>query len=921
MFVPSMVTDSVVALDTDSGKARWRFFTDGPVRFAPVAWEGCAYFISDDGHLYCVDAASGALRWKFRGLPLDRPDRKVIGDQRLITLTPARGGPVLHDGVIYFSAGIWPGAGIFVHALDAKTGKVVWSNTDSHRIAKANMDHGVAQYAGLTPQGYMAVIAGKLVVPCGAQLPAFIDLKTGKLAPYTMGWGGRVGLPKGSWFVSGNDRYLAHAGDLYDLEASAGDASRGRPRFMPMLFAGSFRRLQIDPTNQRALGRFRMPVVARNVMYQGDGRTIVALDLTKGQITERLRSDEPVYRKDDKFPDRIKGTFPELWRLPSKLRVHIKAGNHLYAGGPGAVEAIRIPEPGTGTTVTWKAKIAGAPQTMLAADGKLFVVTREGKLHAFGPEARTEPAIHARPRQDSAPDSESATRVAKILNQTQSKEGYALMLGIGTASSLAETLTRQSEFHVIAVEPDAAIVAQERRRFHEMGLYGTRITILPGNPRTYPFPPYFADLVVAGDPSPASEATTAARVYRTLRPYGGAACFARQDGLADALSGARLPGATVRMADGSVLLTRNGPLPGAADWSHHQATAGNAGASEDTFAKAPMALLWFDGSVRWSRLPNDAVVRVAGGRVFVRSKTLRAFDVYTGRHLWEASLPASRTRNPPLVAVEDAVYMSTGPACVVLDPATGRETKRIPFPIAQSNGSPGSWSDIRVWQDSLVGLGGQHLVCVNRRSGATNWSHEVESRRLSFAVGNGSVFCSKIPSGKKGGSDTNVWTKAFTIEGGQLLWEVPSGSALRYTETHDLLVMAGGVYRGADGALVRKGGRAWPIAGNKLVSGEKGVFTVYDLLTGNQLGKPLEWFTRGCTGQRLSATMMTTRFRGNSAYIDLGTREIAPVWGVRSACVNNLYPANGVLNMPNLTGGCECNYTPASLALVPESSL
>jgi len=147
------------------------------------------------------------------------------------------------------------------------------------------------------------------------------------------------------------------------------------------------------------------------------------------------------------------------------------------------------------------------------------------------------------------------------------------------------------------------------------------------------------------------------------------------------------------------------------------------------------------------------------------------------------------------------------------------------------------------------------------------------------------------------------------------------GLALRYTETHDLLVMAGGVYRGADGALVRKGGRAWPIAGNKLVSGEKGVFTVYDLLTGNQLGKPLEWFTRGCTGQRLSATMMTTRFRGNSAYIDLGTREIAPVWGVRSACVNNLYPANGVLNMPNLTGGCECNYTPASLALVPESSL
>jgi len=39
IFVPSMVTDSVVALDADTGKQRWRFFADGPVRFAPVAWQ------------------------------------------------------------------------------------------------------------------------------------------------------------------------------------------------------------------------------------------------------------------------------------------------------------------------------------------------------------------------------------------------------------------------------------------------------------------------------------------------------------------------------------------------------------------------------------------------------------------------------------------------------------------------------------------------------------------------------------------------------------------------------------------------------------------------------------------------------------------------------------------------------------------
>ena len=217
MFVPSMVTDSVTALDTETGNERWRFFAEGPVRFAPVAWEGKVYFVSDDGYLYCLDANDGSLRWKFRGLPEGKQDRKVIGHGRLVSLWPARGGPVLADGVVYFAAGLWPTEGVFVHAVDAESGQAVWSNTDSDHIPKSNWDHGVGQYAGLTPQGYLAIVGDRLVVPCGAQLPAFLDLKTGKLQTYTMGWGGRLGLPKGCWFVAGVGKYLSHGGDLYDI--------------------------------------------------------------------------------------------------------------------------------------------------------------------------------------------------------------------------------------------------------------------------------------------------------------------------------------------------------------------------------------------------------------------------------------------------------------------------------------------------------------------------------------------------------------------------------------------------------------------------------------------------------------------------------------------------------------------------------
>jgi hypothetical protein len=60
----------------------------------------------------------------------------------------------------------------------------------------------------------------------------------------------------------------------------------------------------------------------------------------------------------------------------------------------------------------------------------------------------------------------------------------------------------------------------------------------------------------------------------------------------------------------------------------------------------------------------------------------------------------------------------------------------------------------------------------------------------------------------------------------------------------------------------------------------------------------------------------TTRFMGNAAYLDIATGEITSIWNVRAACSNNLFPANGILNAPNLTGGCTCNYLPISQGFV-----
>ena len=111
LFLASSLNDSVTAISLDDGSQAWRFYANGPVRFAPVAVGGRVYFGSDDGHLYCLSASNGKLDWKFRAAP---SQRRLLGNGRLISAWPIRGGPVLQDGKINFAAGVWSFEGVFV---------------------------------------------------------------------------------------------------------------------------------------------------------------------------------------------------------------------------------------------------------------------------------------------------------------------------------------------------------------------------------------------------------------------------------------------------------------------------------------------------------------------------------------------------------------------------------------------------------------------------------------------------------------------------------------------------------------------------------------------------------------------------------------------------------------------------------------
>jgi outer membrane protein assembly factor BamB len=938
MFVPSMITESVTALDTATGEERWRFFAEGPVRFAPVAWEDKVYFVADDGFLYCLDAADGKLQWKFRGLPAGRKDRTLLGSGRLISLFPARGGPVLHNGVVYFAAGLWPADGVFVHALNAKSGEVVWSNTESHHLEGANEDHGIDQFAGIAPQGYLAVVGDKLVVPCGAQLPALFDLATGELEPYYTGWGGRDGLPKGTWFVASSGRYLCQSGDIYDLGRPNDEVfrdPRGRRDYKSQLYTAGLTRIRIDQTNHKDIGNFGQPVMTPGALYENNGG-IAALDLTSVELAPREKADLPANRKDDTYPDRFTGTFQELWKLPSKLNVHIKAGSRLFCAGPGLIASLPIPKEGEQPEIQWQTTLEGTPHRLLAADDRLFVVTRQGRIYAYGPEKRVDHVVHKQPSSAGPEVDVWTTKAAEILEVSKQTEGYALVVGL-ESGRLIEELVRQSGLYVIAVDSDAGMVARIRDRLHEAGLYGSRACVRVSEP--YPLPPYIANLVVLGVSGELAISTLppiVEAVFPKVRPYGGTVCL-NVAGISEDVSyvspdESPFPGLSVRKRGGWLVLCREGALAGAADWSHEDATAANTGASTDDFVKAPLGLLWFDASNEWHRKPGAALVRVAGGRVLIKSNVLDAIDVFTGRQMWRATLPFKHAATDQMVTAQDAIYVTSGKTCLRLDPATGEESMRFELPEE----APGAWLNLRVWKDYLVGSSGSYVLCADRHSGKILWRHECNRTALSIAVGGGRVYCAELVNLRRGEAEGNdVKTRAFDVRSGEAIWEIASGSKVLHSEPLDRLVTAGGIYEAADGKLHKplpglpkpvngrpaNGPGPLFVVGDKLLWGTVESFVVYDLNSGEIDGDRTTWVRRGCTTIRASSHLVTTRVRANAAYIDLDSREATSLWNIRPACLNNLYPANGVFNAPNVLGGCTCNYTHTSQAYVPVGAI
>jgi len=122
LFVASADTHDVHALDTATGKHLWSFTTGGRVDSPPTIWQGRALFGSADGHVYCLNAGDGKLKWRYRAAP---EDRRMMAFDQVESVWPLHGSVLVQNDVLYCVAGrsMFLDGGLRLLRLDPKTGR------------------------------------------------------------------------------------------------------------------------------------------------------------------------------------------------------------------------------------------------------------------------------------------------------------------------------------------------------------------------------------------------------------------------------------------------------------------------------------------------------------------------------------------------------------------------------------------------------------------------------------------------------------------------------------------------------------------------------------------------------------------------------------------------------------------------------
>ena len=275
------------ALDARTGEVLWKFATAGERRFearglhgmqprtqtfadmydvflsSPLVVGGKVYFGSGDGHVYAVDAATGALAWKF-----------ATGDV-------VHASPAYADGLVV--VGSWDGR---LYALDAQTGAQRWA-------FQGGVDPLIHNQQGF--QSSAAIVHGVVYVGCRDAHLYAIDLHSG-----TEKWNVDTA---GSWVVGSpavtDGRVYFATSDTAQFHIV--DAATGKP---------------LRPADSTLAYVFGSPTVAGDTVLVGVlNGTLQARDRVDGHVLWEFRTEAARANRD--WALTADGHFNSGWLFPS----------------------------------------------------------------------------------------------------------------------------------------------------------------------------------------------------------------------------------------------------------------------------------------------------------------------------------------------------------------------------------------------------------------------------------------------------------------------------------------------------------------------------------------------------------------------------------------------------------------------------
>ena len=646
VYFGSSVDHQMHCLDAVTGRQLWTFFTGAPIRLAPTVVDGRVYFGSDDGYAYCLDSQQGRLIWKLRVGPADE---WLIARGEMISRWPIRTGVLVDEGVAYFGAGIFPHDNVYMCAVHADRGEVIWKND--------RISHQDAGRDDLSPQGYLLATKERIYVPSGRTRPRAFDRVTGELAGAST-----TSLQFTQTVVAGTDALIAD-GRLHTYSLGT--------------------RLAVD-------GESSYAATGRDVIRM-DRRAYGAASSKRGKLASEQRTLERNLRTPDDKADEYKARIAEIkeqikqsqddgivWRARCNAEdALVVVGNLVFAGEHEQVTAFDV---GTGREV-WQTGVEGQARGIAAADGKLFISTTTGKIYCFGDATSSaggsDSAQVAGTQQNPYPTDDLSAVYAQaaeeLLKNTKVTSGFCLVVG-SESGRLAYELAQRSKLKIYGVEPDAQKVAESRRALTKAGLYGNRITVHQRELVAIPYSNYFANLIVSDRLLLTGKTPDAAdKLVRHLKPAGGVVGLlpppnapqnaAARNELKYWLESMQLgESGTVSSVDNWMMLTR-GTLPGAGNWTHQYGDPGNTANSQDKLVKGGLGVLWYGDpgpGMMVNRHQGAVGPLVVNGRMFVQGEdSLMAYDAYNGLFLWEVeNAKAIRTgvfqnRSPGKLAASD----------------------------------------------------------------------------------------------------------------------------------------------------------------------------------------------------------------------------------------------------------------------------